>query len=63
MSIFTSKHDGKTFCLECGYLETVCECWDDVEIDKCLNCGRYKASDSLNKDQVCKVRCTNPNEY
>ena len=38
------------------------EC-DDVEIDKCLNCGKYRASSSLNADQVCKVGCRNPNEY
>ena len=34
------------------------------DIDKCMNCGRYKASDSLTyPDQVCKGGCVNPNEY
>lgn len=32
-------------------------------IDKCLNCGKYKSGNSLNKDQVCKAGCVNPNEY
>jgi hypothetical protein len=32
-------------------------------IDKCLNCGRYKWGDELNKDQVCIKPCRNPNEY
>lgn len=32
-------------------------------IDKCLNCGRYKSGNQLNKDQVCKLGCRNPNEY
>jgi hypothetical protein len=35
----------------------------DGGIDKCLNCGRYKSGNSLNKDQVCKISCRNPNEY
>lgn len=36
---------------------------DNIEIDKCLNCGRYRATDKLNKDQVCLIPCRNPNEY
>lgn len=40
------------------------ECDEEIgEIDKCLNCGRYKGSDQLNQDQVCKIPCRNPNEY
>jgi hypothetical protein len=33
------------------------------DIDKCLNCGRYKFGDELNADQCCKKGCVNPNEY
>jgi len=40
-----------------------CEECDDMDIDKCLNCGRYKASSQLDKYQVCKSGCRNPNEY
>lgn len=45
-----------------------CEaCDDEIEaeggIDKCLNCGRYKSGNQLNRDQVCKIPCRNPNEY
>jgi hypothetical protein len=36
---------------------------DDVDVDKCLNCGRYKGSKQLNADQCCKKGCRNPNEY
>lgn len=32
-------------------------------IDKCMNCGRYKFGNQLNRDQVCKKGCVNPNEY
>lgn len=32
-------------------------------IDKCLNCGRYKTGNQLDSNQVCKIRCRNPNEY
>ena len=32
-------------------------------VDKCLNCGRYKAGNQLNRDQVCRIGCVNPNEY
>lgn len=35
---------------------------DDTDIDKCLNCGRYVRSTSLNSDQCCKKGCINPNE-
>lgn len=45
-----------------------CErCDEEIEaqggIDKCLNCGRYKYGNQLDKDQVCKIGCVNPNEY
>lgn len=45
-----------------------CEaCDEEIEaaggIDKCLNCGRYKSGNQLNRDQVCKIPCRNPNEY
>jgi len=40
-----------------------CAKCDDMDIDKCLNCGRYKASSQLNDDQVCKRGCRNPMEY
>ena len=40
-----------------------CDDEDDMDIDKCLNCGRYKASSQLNDDQVCKRGCRNPVEY
>ena len=33
------------------------------DIDKCLNCGRYKSSSQLDENQVCRIRCVNPNEY
>lgn len=32
-------------------------------LDKCLNCGKYKYGNQLNKDQVCKIGCRNPQEY
>jgi hypothetical protein len=32
-------------------------------IDKCMNCGKYKYGNQLNKDQVCKIGCRNPMEY
>lgn len=40
-----------------------CDSEDDCDIDKCLNCGRYRATSSLNSDQCCAKGCTNPNEY
>lgn len=63
--MFTSRHDYKSFCRH-GYLTSscdTCEEEDDMDIDKCLNCGRYKASSQLNEDQVCIAGCVNPNEY
>jgi hypothetical protein len=37
---------------------------EDEDIDKCMNCGRYKASSTLTyPDQVCRKGCVNPNEY
>lgn len=44
-------------------IEGECEECDDMDIDKCLNCGRYRASTSLDRFQVCKNGCRNPNEY
>lgn len=33
-------------------------------IDKCQNCGRYKASETLTyPGQVCRKGCINPEEY
>ena len=32
-------------------------------IDKCLNCGKYMYNDQLDRNQVCLIRCRNPNEY
>ena len=52
-----------------GYVGVYCkECDKEEEqhggIDKCMNCGGYKWSDSLTyPDQVCKKGCVNPNEY
>lgn len=49
-----------------GYLHAQCEqCEeeDDCDIDKCMTCGRYRASTSLNQYQSCKAGCVNPNEY
>ena len=40
-----------------------CDDEDDPYIDKCLNCGRYRASSSLTRDQCCAKGCKNPNEY
>jgi hypothetical protein len=51
---------------------SLCEsCAEEVEaeidsrggIDKCMNCGRYKYGDQLNRYQVCSKGCVNPNEY
>lgn len=39
-----------------------CENEDDCDIDKCLNCGRYRASSSLNSNQCCIKGCRNPAE-
>lgn len=36
---------------------------DDMDIDKCLNCGRYKSGWQLDEYQCCKIPCRNPNEY
>ena len=53
--------------VECrhGYDIDSCEQCDlDTEdIDKCLNCGRYKSGWQLNEDQCCRIGCRNPNEY
>jgi hypothetical protein len=51
-----------------GYWGGYCEACDIEEeknggIDKCLNCGRYKWGNQLNKNQCCKTGCINPNEY
>ena len=35
-----------------------CDDEDDTDIDKCLNCGRYRASSSLNQYQCCAKGCT-----
>lgn len=48
--------------------ESACEECDAIleengGTDKCLNCGRYKAGNQLNRDQVCTKGCVNPNEY
>lgn len=45
-----------------------CEAQDDwIEseggLDQCLNCGKYKTGNQLNRDQVCSKGCVNPNEY
>jgi hypothetical protein len=58
--------DSDNFCRH-GYKNYDCPTCDaedaDCYIDKCMNCGRYKASEQLNADQVCKIGCRNPNEY
>ena len=51
-----------------GLLGSYCKKCDALEdamggIEKCLNCGRYKWGNQLNKDQVCIIPCRNPNEY
>lgn len=51
-----------------GYLGGYCKECDAYEdkrggLDKCLNCGKYKYGDQLDKNQVCILRCRNPNEY
>lgn len=56
-----------SFCRH-GYKADQCDECDaiieaDGGIDKCLNCGRYKSGNQLNKDQCCKRGCVNPNEY
>lgn len=61
-------------CKDCGEYDCVCDPEqflpeleekeeDDVEIDKCLNCGRYRATTSLNENQTCQRGCRNPNEF
>jgi len=52
------RHHNVGECDECDV--EIGDVWD---IDKCLNCGRYKASSQLNESQVCKRGCINPNEY
>lgn len=54
---YVCKHGLEFQCDECD------DELDSMHIDKCLNCGRYKSSDQLNKDQVCIKPCRNPNEY
>jgi hypothetical protein len=59
------SEDDSRFCRH-GYLHAqckACENEDDCDIDKCLNCGRYRASSSLDRYQVCAKGCVNPNEY
>ena len=50
-----------------GYVGGYCDICDNdpdiQDIDKCLNCGRYKANSQLDKDQVCIIPCRNPAEY
>ena len=50
-----------------GYVGGYCDACDNDEsiqdIDKCLNCGRYKLNSQLDKDQVCIIPCHNPEEY
>ena len=51
-----------------GLVGGYCKACDEYEeqrggLDKCLNCGRYKWGDQLDKDQVCIRPCRNPNEY
>ncbi len=37
---------------------------DNVEVDKCLQCGRWRATEKLTyPDQRCVEGCKNPNEY
>ncbi len=48
---------------EHGWVGHCNECDEDIDIDKCLNCGKYKASNQLNEDQVCIAGCINPAEY
>ena len=63
--IWEDREESSRFCRH-GYLHDnckACEKDDDCDIDKCLNCGRYRASSSLNCGQVCNAGCKNPNEY
>lgn len=46
---------------ECDECDAIIE--ENGGIDKCLNCGRYKSGNQLNRDQVCIKGCRNPNEY
>lgn len=54
----TCQHGRENECDECD--EILDECGG---VDKCLNCGRYKAGSQLNSDQVCAKGCVNPAEY
>ena len=67
LDLLREESDAAEFCRH-GNLYSECdECDAEIEqaggIDKCLNCGRYKSGNQLNRDQVCKAGCTNPNEY
>ena len=65
--IFDDESYGGYVCMH-GYCSDNCpQCDEYIEsrggIDKCMNCGKYMHGDQLNKDQVCKIPCRNPNEF
>jgi len=62
-----SEYTEDSFCHH-GYLADECDECDAIleangGVDKCLNCGRYKAGKQLNRWQCCARGCVNPNEY
>ena len=65
--MYADNDNGNYVCYH-GYYGNDCQqCEEILEadggIDKCLNCGKYKSGNQLNKDQVCKIGCRNPMEY
>lgn len=61
---YDEEHDNSTCRHGTPFKFSCHECdQEDVDIDKCLNCGKYKASHQLNADQVCSIGCVNPNEH
>ena len=63
--IWEDREETSRFCRH-GYLHAnckKCDDYDDMDIDKCLTCGRYRASSSLDRYQSCAKGCKNPNEY
>lgn len=62
--MFSSLIECDDWCRHGYHFDDCDECNDDcMDIDKCLNCGRYKSGSQLDKWQCCIKGCVNPNEY
>lgn len=55
---YACRHGNELECEDCDAMLDECG-----GIDKCLNCGKYKAGSQLDENQVCRIGCVNPAEY